>query len=163
MTTQHGESVRMALRHVAFPVAVLLAHDGDEVRGATVTSWCSLSLDPPLLAVSIGLARRVHAALQTGSACTLNVLSAGQEDIAAHFSSSVSRETGIHPVRLGRTARSVPVIPGTVVSFDCDTARLGSRAGQELVELAVQDVLTGEHVDPLLWHEQAPAYVHQNN
>jgi flavin reductase (DIM6/NTAB) family NADH-FMN oxidoreductase RutF len=150
---------RAAMRDVPVPVAVLLAHDGDEVRGATVTSFCSLSVDPPLLAVSVGLARRVHAALRTGSSCTLNVLAAGQEDIAAHFSSSVARETGIHPVRLRRTERGTPLVPGTVVSFDCDAEMLGPRSGQELVVLAVHAVLGSDESDPLLWINGKPAYI----
>jgi flavin reductase (DIM6/NTAB) family NADH-FMN oxidoreductase RutF len=162
MSAVDPEEFRSALRGVPSTVAVLLGHDGEEVRGATVTSFASISIDPPRFVGSVGLNRRVHVALKNGSRCSLNILRAGQEDIASHFSSSVSRETGVHPVRLGRSEQGTPIVPGSLVTFECRAEPLGPSAGQELFILEVEAMLSDQDEgdgDPLLWHDGHAAYL----
>src|ERR1039457_6666249 len=49
---------RMALGSIASGVTVLTVNVGGETHGMTVASFCSVSLDPPLIAVAVG--RHAH-------------------------------------------------------------------------------------------------------
>src|ERR1700735_4025628 len=77
---------RRALGHFATGVTVVTyAPDGiDEFRGTTVNSFTSVSLQPPLVLVSLGRQTRAAAALRPGSAYAVNVLHHRQRDLAMH-------------------------------------------------------------------------------
>jgi flavin reductase (DIM6/NTAB) family NADH-FMN oxidoreductase RutF len=76
---------RQALAAVAAPVAVVTSFDGDRPHGTTVSAFCSLSLDPPLVLVSLDrdsdLLRMVRQSRRYG----INVLAHDQEDLATRF------------------------------------------------------------------------------
>lgn len=76
---------REALAAVAAPVAVVTSMDGERPHGTTVTAFCSLSLEPPLVLVSLdrdsALLRMVRQSRRYG----INVLSHDQEAIATRF------------------------------------------------------------------------------
>jgi flavin reductase (DIM6/NTAB) family NADH-FMN oxidoreductase RutF len=76
---------REALAAVAAPVAVVTSFDGERPHGTTVSAFCSLSLEPPLVLVSLDrgsdLLRMVRHARRYG----INVLSHDQEAIATRF------------------------------------------------------------------------------
>jgi flavin reductase (DIM6/NTAB) family NADH-FMN oxidoreductase RutF len=80
-----GEDLRGLMRFVPHPVAVLsVAHDRDTM-GVTVSSLVSLSLEPPLVGVSIGKQASIYELLRNAGAFSLSVLGDGQEDIARRF------------------------------------------------------------------------------
>lgn len=82
--------------------------DGTTKRhGLTVNSFTSVSMDPPLVLISIQRNVRAHALL-TGNPFTVNVLGAEQRDLAMHFAGRPNQEPhwieGSHAPRLADTA-----------------------------------------------------------
>ena len=59
--------------------------DGSD-QGMTVSAFCPLSLDPPLVLICIEHSASVHEALTTAPGFAVNILSARQEQIARRFS-----------------------------------------------------------------------------
>ncbi|HEY3114269.1 MAG TPA: flavin reductase family protein [Gemmatimonadaceae bacterium] len=59
--------------------------DGSD-EGMTVSAFCSLSLDPPLVLICIEHSASVHEALTSAPGFVVNILSARQEQIARRFS-----------------------------------------------------------------------------
>jgi len=59
--------------------------DGSD-QGMTVSAFCSLSLDPPLVLICIEHSASVHEALTTAPGFAVNILSARQEQIARRSS-----------------------------------------------------------------------------
>jgi flavin reductase (DIM6/NTAB) family NADH-FMN oxidoreductase RutF len=89
---EHGERpgvdpvvFREALAAVAAPVAVVTSFHGERPHGTTVSAFCSLSLEPPLVLVSLDrdsdLLRMVRQSRRYG----INVLSHDQEEVATRF------------------------------------------------------------------------------
>src|ERR1700755_804066 len=78
---------RRALGHFATGVTVVTYAPGgiDEFRGTTVNSFTSVSLQPPLVLVSLGRQTRAAAALRPGSPFAVNVLHHRQRELAMHF------------------------------------------------------------------------------
>jgi flavin reductase (DIM6/NTAB) family NADH-FMN oxidoreductase RutF len=65
-------------------VTVVTYHVGDEIRGATVNSFTSVSMDPPLVLVSLARSTQACAALEDVP-FAINVLRSDQLDVAFQF------------------------------------------------------------------------------
>ena len=81
-----------AMRNVANSVTIV-ATDGPAGRyGATVSSFCSVSADPPTVLVCLNIeAKTAHAVRSNGNFC-VNVLPAGEVDAAKRFAGLTSIE-----------------------------------------------------------------------
>jgi len=108
------------MRRVPAAVAVLTVdHDGDRL-GLTVGSLVSLSLEPPMVGVSISKHSPMHELLRGAGAFGLSVLSGRQEQLARHFAMSgmppVARWEGI-ALREGETG--APLLADAVGWIEC--------------------------------------------
>src|SRR3954471_23704226 len=65
-------------------VVTTKAHDGAD-HGMTVSAFASVSLEPPLVLISIEKTASAYAALTSASGFVVNILSASQEQIARRF------------------------------------------------------------------------------
>lgn len=109
---------RNALGQFATGVTVMTGlSPGGEWFGITVTSFNSLSLDPPLILWSLGRDGGSFSCFQGGTAFAVNVLSGDQKDIAERFArvgipkfEGVATETGLD---------GVPLIAGASAYFEC--------------------------------------------
>jgi len=82
------DTFRAVLGRFASGVTVVTAtDDAGNDHGMTVSAFCSLSLEPPLVLVCIDRAASMHDLLQPDSAFAVNVLSAGQEALSRRFAS----------------------------------------------------------------------------
>jgi flavin reductase (DIM6/NTAB) family NADH-FMN oxidoreductase RutF len=117
-----GEELRSAMRRFAAGIAVVTFVSEGERNGLTVGSLVSLSLEPPLIGVSIGLDSARHQPLRDAGRFAVSILAGGQERVAQHFARS-----GIPPVALWRgiplreSEHPEPLIDGAVAWLGCAT------------------------------------------
>lgn len=83
------DELRDLMRRAAAPVAVLTFEVGETRFGVTVGSLVSLSLDPPLVGVSIGVDASTHEPLREAETFALSLLAGDQDGLAQHFARSV--------------------------------------------------------------------------
>ncbi len=98
-------------------VCIITADAGGERLGMTVSSFNTLSLDPPLVLYSIDKGSRSLDQWRAASAMAINVLSAGQTELSNRFASSKG------PKWQGVTYRTsplgAPVLPGVAAAMEC--------------------------------------------
>jgi steroid delta-isomerase-like uncharacterized protein len=82
-------AVRAAHRKFVTGVTVVTTNDGDTPRGLAVNAFMSVSLTPPLVLICVAKTSQTHNALFRAEAFAVNVLSAGQADIARRFASKM--------------------------------------------------------------------------
>jgi flavin reductase (DIM6/NTAB) family NADH-FMN oxidoreductase RutF len=152
---------RRALGHFATGVTVVTyAPDGvDEFRGTTVNSFTSVSLQPPLVLVSLGRQTRAAAALRPGSAYAVNVLHHGQRDLAIRFAGRPD-----HGTRVDWEVRAkVPHLAGCAAHFRCVAQDVHGAGDHVLVVGLVEEFQAHGH-PPLLFYrgafEQLPSGAH---
>jgi flavin reductase (DIM6/NTAB) family NADH-FMN oxidoreductase RutF len=113
---------RLAMRELAATVSIITAGQGDQRRGLTVTSLCSLSLEPPSLVVCVNKATDGHRAiLQSGSFC-VNVAAAEHRILADCFAGRTKRR-GLERFAEGDWTVLVtgsPVLADAIAVLDCD-------------------------------------------
>lgn len=121
--------------------------DGDR-HGATVTAFTPISLDPPLVQVSLTRASRA-AGFLAGNDFAVNVLAADQVDVAMQFAGRPAADPP--PWQEGSVA---PMLAGTAATIACRPYRT-DEGGDHLLFLGeVVEVLTSERA-PLLFHDSA--------
>ena len=112
---------RDTLGHFCTGVTVMtgLAPQTDELVGITVSSFNSLSLDPPLILWSLAKNSVSYHCFQVGTPFAVNVLSAEQEGLAVQFART--GRTKFKGVPLHEGLDGVPLIQGCVVYLECRT------------------------------------------
>jgi flavin reductase (DIM6/NTAB) family NADH-FMN oxidoreductase RutF len=143
---------RRALGHFATGVTVVTyaAEDADEFRGTTVNSFTSVSLEPPLVLVSLGRPTRAAAALRPGSAYAVNVLHHGQRDLAMWFADRPEPGTRVEwQVRAG-----VPHLAECGAYFRCVAQDVHGAGDHVLVVGLVEEFQAYGHA-PLLFYRGA--------
>jgi flavin reductase (DIM6/NTAB) family NADH-FMN oxidoreductase RutF len=117
-----GEELREAMRRFAAPVAVVTTEVDGEQFGLTVGSLVSLSLEPPLVGISIGKDSSSHEPIRRAGGWTASMLSGAQTNVAQHFARS-----GIPPVALWngvdvREGSRGPLVNEALAWLECRTA-----------------------------------------
>jgi flavin reductase (DIM6/NTAB) family NADH-FMN oxidoreductase RutF len=129
-------------------VSVVTFSSGDEVRGITINSFTSVSLDPPLILICIAKRARAHDHLLRCRRFCVNVLSTSQRSIAEHFAGrrAENRDAVFEP-NLPGTSR----LAGALAYLNCSLA-LKQEAGDHTIFIAhVDDVEVTREGDPLLF------------
>ena len=108
-----GADLRSLMRRVPAGVAVVTVDVEGERLGLTVATLVSLSLDPPLVGVSIGRHAAMHELLRQSRCFGVSVLGAGQESLAAHFARGVPPIALWHGI-LVRDGAGPPLLDGAI-------------------------------------------------
>lgn len=113
------KAFRRALGEFATGVAVITAEglDGAPI-GMTMSSFNSVSIDPPLVLFSVD--RRAHSlpAMSSAKGFAVNILAREQEDISNKFARALSDKWSQVKCTLGHA--QAPLITGALASFECE-------------------------------------------
>ena len=146
MPTVEAADLRSCLGRFATGVTVVSYTAGAEPRGATVNAFSSVSLDPPLILVSIARTARACPLLEDNPFC-VNVLAADQVDIAMNFAGKPS-ERVVHWDR-GELA---PRLRESHAWLECSPWRAYDGGDHVLYLGEVQQLSIRESSEPLLFH-----------
>ena len=133
-------------------VITALGRDGQPL-GMTISSFNSVSLDPPLILWSLSLSSPSLEAFRNASHYAVNVLSAEQEQLSNRFASRNGNRFADVDVRAGLAG--VPLIEGCCAWFEC-TNETQYPGGDHLIFVGhVERFTQGEAVSPLLFFDGA--------
>ena len=149
-----GVAFRLAMRELASGVALVTAGRGKQRTGCTVTSLCSLSLDPPSLIVCIARTSSTLAALRASHTFGVNILAATHENLADRFAGrggahGAARFAGAQWTTL---VTGAPLLGAALACIDC--------AVEEVLERHTHAILIGR-VAAMRRRGGAPALVHR--
>ena len=109
---------RQALSQFATGVTVITTRLADgSFRGLTASSFNSVSLDPPLVLWSLGARANSLPIFSGNSHYVINVLAAGQEELALRFSRRSDDPFAGIDYMLSRTGQ--PILKGAAAWFEC--------------------------------------------
>jgi flavin reductase (DIM6/NTAB) family NADH-FMN oxidoreductase RutF len=110
---------RQLLGRFATGVSVLTSRTAKgEPIGMTASSVASVSLDPPLVLVSVDKAHDMHQALERETHFVLNVLSSEQEALSRRFAGE--EPDRFRGVSYRENERGVAVLEGVVAHIECE-------------------------------------------
>jgi len=110
-------------------VSIVVAEVGGHRHGRTVSSLISLSLEPPLVGISIAHSASIHELLRDAETWGVSVLAGGQDELAQRFARS-----GVPPLILWDG-----------VEVRDDDSRLIAGAAGWLTARTIETLVTGDH------------------
>jgi len=114
-----NQEFKNALKMWASGVAVVTANSEQGEQGMTVTSFTSVSMDPPQILVCVNGEAETGAIISSGDAFAVNVLSAEQEHVSNEFAGGSSMEERFKNVAWKKGALGLPVFDDALVSMEC--------------------------------------------
>jgi flavin reductase (DIM6/NTAB) family NADH-FMN oxidoreductase RutF len=115
-----SEAFRDALRHFPAGVTVVTVRAGDQVHGLTVSSFSSVSPDPPLVAVIIDQRHTAYPLLQEeGAVFAVNILHQDQVEISNRFAWVKDDDRFKGGESWGTAVTGAPVLGEALAWLDC--------------------------------------------
>jgi flavin reductase (DIM6/NTAB) family NADH-FMN oxidoreductase RutF len=153
--TIDSEQLRRAMRTWTTGVAVITAiHDGQQY-GMTVNSFTSVSLEPPLIAVTLKQLTHTHELVVKSGEFSITILSSDQKELADRFAGKIpeikDRFAGVPTETLGMDA---PLLRGGIAYFNCRVMN-SYPVGENTFFLAEVTAASGEgNGEPLVYHNR---------
>jgi flavin reductase (DIM6/NTAB) family NADH-FMN oxidoreductase RutF len=149
------EDYKDALSSWASGVSIVATRAGGLVYGMTVSSFASLSLDPPLVIACISQKSKLPPMVRESRRFAISLLCADQHDTSAAFARS-GREPA--PCLVGsdeeQTTAGMPVVAGAMAFLDCELhAELG--VGDHTIFVGrVVEAVTRPDKSPLVYYRR---------
>ena len=137
-------------------VAIVTATYEGRRHGMTISSFASISLDPPLIVISLQTASRTHDVVARAQAFGVTILSAGQQDLSERFASNeFSMSERLDELETETLVTGAPLIKGGLAYLDCQV-RQSIPAGMNTLFIAEVAAVRGDdHDEPLVYHDRA--------
>ncbi len=133
----------------------MLTQQDDGWRGATVSAFAVVSLEPPTLLVCLARDARMSMQVPESGAFTVSILDREHEFLAERFAGRAplvdARLTGVDHLP---APSGLPVLSGTLAWFDCQVSAVHDGGDHVVVIGQVNHVGAGDDTDdPLLYYE----------
>jgi flavin reductase (DIM6/NTAB) family NADH-FMN oxidoreductase RutF len=126
---------------------VTTAREEGDVHAMTANAFTSVSLDPPLVLVSVDHRTKMHKMLPDTRRYGVSVLAADQEQVAWHFAGRPLREPG----DLFEWMDGIPLVRGAIAHVSC-SLHDAHEAGDHTLYLGLVEHLRSKAGKPLLFH-----------
>lgn len=146
----HLELFREVFGRFATGVAVITSSGPTGQGGMTANALCSLSLEPLLALVCFENQARTLPIVREAGRFAVNVLSAGQEDLAGVFASKLPEAEKLEGVD-HRFEHGLPIIDGSLAWAACELRELISGGDHTIAIGEVIGMGLGDG-KPLLWY-----------
>lgn len=144
-----------ALASWASGVSVVATRAGGLVHGVTVSSFASLSLDPPLVVVCIAARSRLPPMIREAGAFAVSLLSADQGEASAAFARSGREPAPSFPnVPEDHTRAGLPVVRGAVAYLECALHSEVAVGDHVIVVGRVTEAVASPEKAPLLYYRR---------
>jgi flavin reductase (DIM6/NTAB) family NADH-FMN oxidoreductase RutF len=146
-----GDVYKHIGRTAAGAVSIVMAFDGasDTVVGLTVSSFVTLSFEPPLVMFAIQNNANCYPAIVASRSFGVSLLTVHQADIARRFASKGVDKLGNTPVELGQTLR-VPLIAEALAQIECRTHQIFV-SGDHAIVVGLVETARPREGEPLLY------------
>ncbi|OBY27654.1 phenol hydroxylase [Leisingera sp. JC1] len=129
-------------------VTVITTHTSEGDHGMTVSAFMSVSLDPPLIAVSLDRRAKMLPRLKVSRRFAVNILSQGMKAHALHFAGRSDERL----MDLFLSSQGLPVLRGAAAVITADLMQQ-VEAGDHVLFLGhVRHLIRDSAATPLLFH-----------
>ena len=148
----NSSDFKSALGSWASGVAVISTEEAGLCQGVTVSSFTSLSLDPPLILICLVPTARVVAPLRRTSRFAVSVLAADQEGVSRHFAArGRAPQAGFGAIPVSRTPDGLPTVAGAAAWLECTAEALLPQGDHLIVVGRVESAGADDAKSPLLY------------
>ena len=145
-------SLKGAMRQLAGGITVITAGVGDDATGLTVTTAPSLSVDPPVMIISVNRNSSGYAVINRHRHFCVNILGAEHRDVAERFSGfgGIKGRDRYAGRDWSVLATGALALDGALASIDCEVSEIIDRHSHGLILGEVRQVRLAEAASPQL-------------
>jgi flavin reductase (DIM6/NTAB) family NADH-FMN oxidoreductase RutF len=111
---------RLTMRRLPSPVVVITMNTGTEMRGITIGSFTSVSLDPALISFNVTRTAESHRLLQETDRFAVHIIGESQVHLANHFAKPhLSGEEQFEPIPFSLDDHGTPIIADVTSVLHC--------------------------------------------
>jgi flavin reductase (DIM6/NTAB) family NADH-FMN oxidoreductase RutF len=149
-----NDAFKLSLSRFASGVTVVTYKDGEEFGGITVSSFTSLSLDPPLILFNINKNSKSNDFFQKDNYFAVHILSSEQENISNSFASSKINKNDFFKTLQYVEKEGVPIFSGALSVLFCKKETLYDGGDHSIVVGRVLSAETDESKKSLVYYNR---------
>jgi flavin reductase (DIM6/NTAB) family NADH-FMN oxidoreductase RutF len=150
-----GEMLRHVMRHWTSGVVVVTSRFEDQRFGMTVNSFTSMSLEPPLVVVTLANSTHTRSLVEQSGVFGVTILHEGQAEISDRFAGRTpaanDRFAGLETFEL---VSGSPLLSSGLASLDCQVIHRYSSESSTLYVGLVNAVKHTREGSPLVYHNR---------
>jgi flavin reductase (DIM6/NTAB) family NADH-FMN oxidoreductase RutF len=151
MTVSDAE-FKAVLGRFATGVTVVATCEGKTPIGLTVNAFASISLNPPLVMISIDKRSYLHSAIPQAGFFAASILTADQQDLSRRFAGQIGdRDHRFHDVNWRTEATGAPILSEALAWVDCRVEAIYD-GGDHTIILGRVEALGAAPGDPLIYY-----------
>jgi len=149
------EDLKAVMRRVPAAVTVVTARSADEMRGMTVGSFTSVSMDPLLVSFNVGKAAGMHRVLMDADYFYVHLLSEEQSELSNLFARpDLDGEEQFSEIPFRLTDDGAPILTETLAYLKCEKIVVYDAGDHILMLGRVDDVVQQHPGNPLLYFDR---------
>jgi flavin reductase (DIM6/NTAB) family NADH-FMN oxidoreductase RutF len=147
-----GDNYRQIGRTLTGAVSVVMAHEraSHAMVGLTVSSFVTLSFEPPLVMFAIQHDANSYPAIVSCRHFGVSVLAADQAGVAARFAVKGQDKLAGTPLESGEVL-AVPLIAGSLAQIECSTSQIFI-SGDHAIVVGLVEAARTRQGEPLLYY-----------
>ena len=144
------DEFRGALRCWASGVSIVTTRGGRGVQGITVASFCSLSLDPPLILICINREARSHRLIAEQRCFGVNILRQDQQPLSDIAAGRAPAGGGFERLETSTASTGAPILTNVLAWLDC-TLVAQHEGGDHTIFVGRVEAAGNGDGTPLVW------------
>ena len=145
-----ADTFRSVLGRFASGVTIVTTRDADGIdHGMTVSAFCSLSLDPPMVVFCVDHVASMHDMLLAHPPCGMSILSSNQEAYSRRFADQDNER--FDGIAYSRGESGVVLLDNALAHLECRLVA-HHEGGDHTVYIAQVDRAEPRHGRPLLYY-----------
>ena len=149
MTAMDSKLQRQVMSRFATGVTIVTTKSGDTLSGMTANAVMSLSLDPPLIVISVDREATMHGLLEESGCFAVNILKREQEHLSRRFAERGEKDLSDLDTEEAETG--APILRDALAYADCRVVEV-ARGGDH--DMFIGEMVGGgaaEGEDPLIF------------
>jgi len=122
--------------------------------GLTVSSFTSVSLEPPLVLISIAKGSAIHDIFREAKAYAINFLADDQKSVSDTFAGRTKAKDRFDGLRFTKGLTGSPIIEGVPVAIECRSWRVYEGGDHSILVGEVVSAKTFNSKRPLVYYSQ---------
>tara|TARA_A100000164_G_scaffold223397_1_gene198086 strand:- start:1321 stop:1809 length:489 start_codon:yes stop_codon:yes gene_type:complete len=152
--TVTDDTFKELMKRFASGVTLITFENDGKYSGLTVSSFCSLSMNPPLILICIDKKIPSHNSLENGSSFGVNICNSEQGKLAWDFANSnVDKNELILSLNHKVTENKVPLLTDCLASMEC-TIKEAYEGGDHTIFVGqIEQGNFNEESEPLIYYK----------
>ena len=149
-----NDTFKELMKRFASGVTLITFDDGGKYSGLTVSSFCSLSMDPPLILICIDKNIHSHNSLKNGASFGVNICTSEQGKLAWDFANSnVDKNELILSLKHNVTDNNVPLLSDCLASMECTIKEAYAGGDHTIFVGQIESGDFDDKSDPLIYYK----------